>query len=164
MRRVSIVVAGVVALLVGAGLATYAVAAPSKKPAKQTGKTRKLSETLAGAQISGSGNHSVNVYEVKSSLDGTGAGIQRTTVSGTTFPLNGSDKVTAYYANGVDRSTDKFTLATPDANGNSAITGTGKCLGGTRVHQHEKCTYTFSGTYNTKTLAINVTLHGTDKR
>ncbi|HEY2769493.1 MAG TPA: hypothetical protein VGI87_02950 [Solirubrobacteraceae bacterium] len=153
-----------VAVLVGTGLATYAVAAPNKKPAKHKPKVRKFSEVLNGAQLSSSGNKAVDVYEVKSSVDGHGAGVQKTTVAGSAFPLTGTDKVTVYYANGVDNAADKFTLATPDANGNSAITGSGKCLGGTGVHRHEKCSYTFTGSYNINTLLVNVTAHGTDKR
>jgi hypothetical protein len=164
MRRVSPVVAVVFAVLCGTGLATYAVAAPSKKPAKHKTKTRKYTEVLNGAQLSGSGNTGVDLYQVKSSVDGSGAAVQHVTVAGSTFPLTGTDKVNAYFADGVSRTKDTFTLATPDANGNSALSGSGKCVGGTRVHRHEKCHYTFTGTYNIKTLLVNATVHGTDTR
>src|SRR5579884_1990827 len=46
MRRVSFIVAGVVAVLAGTGAATYAIAAPSKKPASHKPKTRKYSVVL----------------------------------------------------------------------------------------------------------------------
>ncbi len=164
MRRISFIVAGVVAVLAGTGAATYAVAAPSKKSASHKPKTRKYSVVLTGAAISGSGNTGVDAYQAKSTVDGSGAGVQHVTVSGSTFPLTGTDKATFYYANGVSNTSDTFTLATPDANGNSAISGSGKCTGGTRVHRHEKCKYTFTGAYNTKTMMVSVTVHGTDTR
>jgi hypothetical protein len=37
-------------------------------------------------------------------------------------------------------------------------------VGGTGVHKKEKCTYTFKGTYNTKTTVANVKVTGTDTR
>lgn len=79
----------------------------------------------------------VAAYEAKDSVNGAGAAIQRTTVSGTGFPLTGTDTITTYFGNGIQRSTDTFTLAAPDANGISAIAGSGKCISGTGAHKGE---------------------------
>jgi hypothetical protein len=49
---------------------------------------------------------------------------------------------------GVRITKDTFTLGSPHTNGIGTITGSGKCAGGTGVHQREKCTYTFRGTAN----------------
>jgi hypothetical protein len=85
-------------------------------------------------------------------------------VAGTTFPLNGSDNVRTYFADGVRITTDKFTLAPPHTDGIGAITGSGKCAGGTGVHQKERCTYTFTGTYDLQTNIVKVKITGTDTR
>lgn len=145
-------------LLIVVALSTSAVAA-SKKPTKH-----KLTESLIGAQIHANGAKSESAYKVHSSLDGTGAGIQEVTVSGTTFPLAGKDTFTAYFADGVAKTKDTFKLGAIDANGVSSITGSGKCVGGTGVHKKETCKYTFTGTYNTKTTVATVDVTGTDKR
>jgi hypothetical protein len=158
MRRASVGAIGVIGLFIVTGLSAYAVAAP-KGPTKH-----RLTETLIGAQVSVKGSSSESVYKVNSSLDHAGAAIQDVTVTGTTFPLSGKDTFTTYYPNGVARSRDTFTLATLDANGISLITGSGKCLGGTGVHKKEKCTYTFKGTYNSKTTVASVKVTGTDTR
>lgn len=156
-RRIA---AGVVliGLVVVAGLSATAVAAP-KKATKH-----RLTETLLGAQISTKGASSESVYKVHSSLDGTGAGIQDVTVTGTSFPLSGKDTFTTYFADGVAKTKDTFKLGALDVNGISAITGSGKCAGGTGIHKKEKCKYTFTGTYNTKTTVALVKVTGSDTR
>jgi hypothetical protein len=141
------------------GLSASALAAP-KGPTK-----RPLTETLLGAQIIANGTSGESVYKVNSSLDGTGAAIQDVTVAGTTFPLTGTDTITTYFADGVAKTKDTFKLGALDANGISAITGSGKCVGGgTGVHKREQCSYTFTGTYNTKTTVAKVRATGTDTR
>jgi hypothetical protein len=143
------------ALLVALGLTALASAA---------GPRRTLRETLVGAQIVSRANGGEAVYKVTSNLDGHGAAVQEVTVSGTSFPLSGTDRVTTYYANGVGRSRDKFTLSVPNAAGISTITGTGRCTGGTRVHRHEQCSYTFTGVFNTRTNAVSARVRGTVTR
>ena len=107
--------------------------------------------TLTGAQISSHGTSFEAVYKVVSSLDATGAAIQDATVAGITLPVNGKDTWTSYLANGVSKRKDTFTLSALNSSGISTITGSGKCTGGTGVHKNEKCTYTFTGTFNSKT-------------
>jgi len=117
-----------------------------------------------GAQISGKGKSFVDVYKAVGKLDGTCATIQYGSVTGTAFPLSGTDTATTYCANGVSKTKDKFKLSALNAQGISMITGSGKCVGGTGVHKNETCTYTFNGTYNTKTTVANLKITGTDTR
>jgi hypothetical protein len=150
--------AGIVGLIIAGGLSTYAVAAP-KGPTK-----RAFTATIRGAQISSHGTSFEAVYKVVSSLDGTGAAIQDGTLAGTTLPVKGKDTWTAYLANGVSRRKETFTLRALNSNGISTITGSGKCTGGTGVHKNEKCTYTFTGTFNSTTGVSIVKAKGTDTR
>jgi hypothetical protein len=152
MRVRIIVLAGTLALIASAGPGAAA-----------TGK-RSFSQAILGAQISASGNHSVSVYQIHDSLNGDGATVQRVTVTGTTFPLTGTYTDKTYFANGVSKGKGTFTLAAPDANGISALTGSGKCTGGTRRHRSERCTYTFSGTYDTASTITKATAKGTVRR
>jgi len=154
MRRTLIGAAATIGLVIMAGLSASAVAAP-KGPTK-----RAFTEALTGATIS----TNESAYKVISSLDGTGAAIQHVSVSGKTFPLTGKLANTIYFADGVARAIGTFKLGALDANSISAITGSGKCVGGTRVHMNEKCTFTFTGTYNSKTTVAKVKVRGTDTR
>jgi hypothetical protein len=158
MRRGLVGAVGITGLVIVTGLSAYAVAAP-----KGTTK-RAFTQTDTGAQISAKGTSFESVYKIVSSLDGTGAAIQDGSVTGTAFPLSGTDTTTTYFANGVGKSKDTYTLSALDANGISTITGSGKCVGGTRAHKKEKCLYTVTGTYNTKTSVANVKVTGTDTR
>ncbi|HEY3727385.1 MAG TPA: hypothetical protein VGL51_09445 [Solirubrobacteraceae bacterium] len=157
MRRTSIWVIAVIVSVVAAGFAAYAGAATKTKK-------RSYTVTLTGATIGSHGNTGEAAYKVRSSLDGAGAALQEVKVSGSAFPLSGTDTVTTYYANGVAKAKDKFTLSALDANGISKINGSGKCVGGTRVHKNEKCKFTFSGTYNSKTTVVRAKIKGTDTR
>jgi hypothetical protein len=114
--------------------------------------------------ISMTGSRFESLYRVIRSPDGGGAAIQDGSVAGTTFPLNGGDNVRTYFADGVRITTDKFTLAPPHTDGIGAITGSGKCAGGTGVHRKEKCTYTFTGTYDLQTTVVKIKITGTDTR
>jgi len=84
--------------------------------------------------------------------------------TGTSFPISGTNTATTYFANGVSKQTEKYVLSAPSASGVIAYTGSGKCVGGTGVHKKEKCTYTFTGTYNTKTTLDKAKITGTDTR
>jgi hypothetical protein len=152
MRRRVVAVAAVIGLVAAVGVTGSAVAA----------KTRAFTLTQLGAQIIQRGTSFQAVYKVTSSLDGSGASVQVGKVKGTAFPLSGSDTLTAYFANGVSKTLNTFKLGAPNAKGISSLTGTGKCIGGgTGVHKHEKCSYTFKGTYNTKTTITEVKATGT---
>jgi hypothetical protein len=158
MRRTLLGAVGMSGMVAVAILSAYAVAAP-KAPTPRT-----FTQTDLGAQISARGKSFVAVYRVVSSLDGTGASIQRGSVTGTTFPLSGTDTTTTYFANGVGKSKDQYKLSAVNAQGISTITGSGKCVSGTGVHKTEKCKYTFAGTYNPKTTVAHVKVTGTDTR
>jgi hypothetical protein len=158
MRRALIAAAGIIGLAVGPGLVASAMSA-----AKTPG-TRAFSEIHVGAMISMNGLRFESVYRVKRSPYGAGAAIQDGTVAGTTYPLNGHDYVTTYFADGVRRTTDSFTLSPPHTDGVGTISGSGKCVGGTGIHQMEKCTYTFTGTYSTNTTVVMIKIAGTDTR
>ncbi len=156
MRRRVVGVAAVIGLVVAVGFAGLAVAT--------TQHTHAFTETDLGAAISMHGTSVEQAAKTITSLNGTGAGVTVSKVSSTAFPLTGSDTGTAYYANGVSKTKDTFKLATPNAKGISTITGSGKCVGGTRIHKHEKCSYTFTGTYDTKTTITKVESTGTSTR
>ena len=65
-------------------------------------------------------------------------------ITGTTFPRSGNSTLTDYFADGVQKLKETFTLGAPYANDISTLTGTGKCVGGTGVHKEQKCTYLLS--------------------
>jgi hypothetical protein len=154
MRRAMIVALGALALGVVTGL----------PGASAAGTKKAFTQTLVGGQIAGSGVKTVNAYQVKDSVNGDGAAVQRNTVTGTTFPLPGTDTVDAYFTNGRQTTKDTYALGQPDANGIVAITGSGKCTSGTGVHKGEKCSYTFTGTLDSKTSIVHVTVNGTYTR
>jgi hypothetical protein len=161
MRRAFAAAIGVIGLVIATGFSAFAgAAAPPPKPATK----RPFSETNVGAMISVNGSRFESVYRVKRSPDGGGAAIQDGTLTGTTYPVNGTDTVRTYFADGVRLTRDTFTLGPPHTDGIGAITGSGKCVGGTGVHESEKCTYTFAGTYDLATTVVKVTLTGTDTR
>jgi hypothetical protein len=141
-----------------AGFSPYALAAP-KGPTK-----RAFTENVTGAQISMTGLTLKGAFIVTNSLDGTGAGIQEGSISGTTFPISGKTTDTDYFADGVQKLQETFTLGTPNANGISTLTGTGTCVGGTGVHEKQKCTYTFTGTDNLNTKVATAKVTGTYTR
>ena len=158
MRRALVAAVGTIALVIVAGFSAYAAAA-TKGP-----KSRAYSETVTGAQLSVTGTSFENVFKTTGHLDGTGAGIQVGSVTGTTFPLTGTATDTSYFRDGVSKTKIAFTLSAPDANGTETLTGSGKCIGGTRVHKKEKCKFTFSGTASMQTNVFTVKVTGTDKR
>jgi len=144
--------------MVAGGLSGGAVAAPNKstKPA--------VIETLTGAGISMQGASFESVYKVVSPRDGTGAAIQDGTFTSTSYPRTGTDKFTNYFADGVLKTINTFKVSAPNTSGIGTLTGSGRCVGGTRVHKHEQCAYTFAGTYNYKTTLTKLTSIGTDTR
>jgi hypothetical protein len=156
MRKTLVVAAvGMFGFVIVTGFSAFALAAP-KGPAKHA-----ATATILGAVISEEGTSFESVHKVTSSVDGTGAGIEDGSITGTTPTLSGNGTITDYFADGVLKAKETFRLGAPNASGIAAITGSGKCVGGTRVHRNQKCTYTFTGTENVKTLIIKVKITGT---
>ncbi len=116
-----------------------------------------------GVVLARNGNSITSLYKVHSSLYGNGAAVQHAKLLNSSFPIRGTDTVTAYYADGAARTGDRFTLGSPNPSGIAIITGTGKCTGGTGIHRHQRCAYKLTGTYNTKTMVSQVTATGTIK-
>jgi hypothetical protein len=135
-RRAAVVAIG---LAIVFGLAGPAGAAKSKK--------HTFTENVIAASITADGSESV--AKITDSVDGPGAGTSRSVSTSTSYPFKGTDTNISYFANGVQRSTDTFTIEKPDANGISKFTAKGKCTGGTRTHKSLKCTFTESGTVDT---------------
>ena len=158
MRKALVAAVGVMGLVIVAGFSTYASAA-SKGPTK-----RAIKETLVGAEIRQKNTPPFEVFKVVSSLDGTCAAIGYPVSTGTTFPIHGTDTTTTYCANGVSKSTGKYVLNAPNAQGIITYTGSGKCVGGTGVHKNEKCTLTLTGSFNPKTGIDTAKATGTDTR
>jgi hypothetical protein len=147
--------------------ATAAVTLGSATAAQAAGGAvhKKAFSTIAvGAMVSTSGDRFENVYRIKRSPDGPGAGIQDGVLLGTTYPVAGHDAVRTFYANGMQRTVNKFTLGVPHTDGVGAVTGTGKCAGGTGVHQKETCNYTITGTYDLDTGVTMLRYEGTFSR
>jgi hypothetical protein len=138
------------------GLGGAASAAPANKKA--------FSTIAVGAMISITGNRFENVYRIKRSPDGGGAGFQDGVLLGTAYPVAGHDAIKTFYANGMQRTVDTFTLGPPHTDGLGAVTGKGKCAGGTGVHRKETCTYSITGTYDLQTGVTLLRLAGTFSR
>jgi hypothetical protein len=155
-RNHTMAIAGLVGVVVMLAVAGAVMAATKTKP-------RPFTETVVTASIASDGSRSV--FEVRDSVSGHGAGVVKTTFSGTSYPLSGVDRSTAYFRDGVSLATDAFTIAKPNAHGISRITGKGRCLGGTGVYRTKKCTFTFSGTADTKPGGVvTTTISGTFTR
>jgi hypothetical protein len=123
-------------------------------------RTTSWTQTGTGSSISKDGSIMI-VAAVKNSLDGDGAVVATVTLNGT----SGTDTATRYQANGVQKFQESFTLGTPDANGLTPYSGTGKCTGpGTGVHKHEQCNYTYTGTLNSTTQVVEFSISGTTTR
>jgi hypothetical protein len=119
-------------------------------------KDKPFTETITGAQISQSGSTSVSVWTDKNSIEGAGAGVVTITLNGNEATGSG----TQYWASGAAKFTETFTLGAPAADGTIAYTGRGKCAGGTGVHKHEKCDFTFDGSVNPTTTVFNSSVTG----
>lgn len=108
---------------------------------------------VSGAAISAN----QSAYKVHDSQFGDGAGVQTITVKGS----GGTDSEITYYGNATARSKGTFRIGTPGANGVASLSGSGRDVSGTGKAKGLKSTYTYSGTYNTKTSVFHVTLTGT---
>ena len=133
-------IAGLVGLVVMFGLAGAVEAA--KKP-----KRRPFTETVVTASILSHGSRSV--FEVSDSVSGHGAGVVRTTFSGSSSPaLRRRSEHSVFPRRSLARN-GQLHDREPNAHRISRITGKGRCLGGTGVYRTKRCTFTFSGTADT---------------
>lgn len=140
-----------VSWIVGAAVLTAAVLAGVAGAAKT--KTFHFTEKITGAQISAT----QAAFKIHDSRLGGGAGVQTVKVSG----LGGTDTETTYYGNASAQSHGSFKLGAPDANGISKVTGQGHDTSGTGKLKGFKSTYTYTGTFNTKSLVYTIVLRGT---
>ena len=150
MRTKFAAVAGAIALVAGALVGTAGAA--SSKTAKP--KSFKFTDVADGAQLT----PTTAAFKVHDSRLGNGAGFQVVKLDKT--GLAGTDQEHTYYGNASAVSKGSFKLSVPDANGISTITGKGQDIGGTGKLKGFKSTYTYSGTFNTKTLVYHVVLKG----
>ena len=141
MRRGLIALAGIAALSV-----PVVASAAAKRHVRFT-------STIAGSGIS----NAESAFKVHDSVFGNGAGVQIIKVKGAVL----SDSEIIYYGNASAKSKGTFKLGTPDANGIAALTGSGHDIGGTGKAKGLSSTYTYTGTYNTKTTRFTVKLTGT---
>lgn len=143
MRRSLVSILGAVVMV--AALAGSAGAAKTK--------TFHFTETVTGAQISAT----EAVFKIHDSRVGDGAGIQIIKLNG----LAGTDEDTTYYRGASAKSHGSFLIGTPDANGISKLTGKGRDTGGTGKLNGFTSKYTYTGTFNTKTLVFKIIIKGT---
>lgn len=143
MRRSLVSILGAVVMV--AALAGSAGAAKTK--------TFHFTETVTGAQISAT----EAVFKIHDSRVGDGAGIQIIKLNG----LAGTDEDTTSYRGASAKSHGSFLIGTPDANGISKLTGKGRDTGGTGKLNGFTSKYTYTGTFNTKTLVFKIIIKGT---
>ncbi len=124
--------------------------------AATTPTTHAFTGTVLSDDIISSGTSFENAYKITSSADGTGAGWNEGSNSGTTLPLSGQARNLNYLADGVNPISQKYSIGPANASGIAVLTGTGKCIaGGSGVFKHETCTFT-----ETRTLNVNRHLRG----
>ncbi len=115
-------------------------------------KTFHFTDTITGAQISAT----EAVFKIHDSRVGDGAGLQIVTLNG----LAGTDMDTTYYRNASAKSHGSFLIGAPDANGIAKLTGKGQDTSGTGKLKGFTSKYTYTGTFNTKTLVFQVVIRG----
>jgi hypothetical protein len=130
---------------------TVALALAVAGPAVAKRRVR-FTDSAVGAQISAT----QAVFKVRDSVFGVGAGIQTVKLNGS----RGTDTTTTFYGNASATSKDSFTIGAANANGVAKITGSGRDVTGTGRARGLESTYTFTGTFNLKTLVYRVTLKG----
>lgn len=145
-RLLMVIGACVVAAIALLPVASEAAAGPHK--------SIHFTTSVVGAGISATRS----AFSVHDSIMGDGAGTQTLTFGGS----GGSDSEITYYGTATARSKGTFTLGTPNADGVAALTGTGHDFSGTGKLKHLKSSYTYAGTYGTRTSVYRVTLTGTE--
>lgn len=112
-----------------------------------------FTETISGAQISAT----EAVFKIQDSRVGDGAGVQIVKLSGAA----GTDTETTYYVNASAKSHGSFKIGLADANGVAKLTGQGQDTSGTGKLKGFTSKYTYTGTFNVKTLVFTVVIKGT---
>jgi hypothetical protein len=138
-------------VLAGAAILTATVLAGTAGAAKTNAFP--FTETITGAQIS----PTEAVFKIHDSRVGNGAGVQIVKLNG----LAGTDTETTYYVNASAKSHGSFQLGAPDSNGVAKLTGQGHDTGGTGKLKGFTSKYTYTGTFNVKTLVFKVVIKGT---
>jgi hypothetical protein len=138
-RALQVVGVAVTVLIVTAGAARTALA--SQKPS-----TIQYTATATCAQISETGSTLEIVCAGSSSVDGDGAAVATITLNGT----SGTATSVGYFADGVRRSKETFTVARDASGTTTTPTGSGTCTGGTGIYRHARCSYALTGTTNSK--------------
>src|ERR1700712_5003195 len=138
---------GLIAILGIAALSVPVVASAAAK------RHVHFTSTTIGAAISGT----ESTFKLHDSVFGKGAGVQTIKLSGG----GGTDSEITYYGNASAKSRGSFKVGTPDTNGIAPLTGAGHAVSGTGKAKGLKSTYTYTGTYNTKSTVFKVNLTGT---
>ena len=156
MRNALIAAAATIGLVLVPGVSAGAAGTPPR--------TRPFSTIAVGAMISTAGGRFEKVYRIKRSPDGGGGGIQDGSLMGTSFPVTGRDTMNLFFPDGLQMTTDAFTLGAPGTDGIGPVTGMGRCTRGTGLHKGESCSYKISGTYDLVTTVTKLRLAGTYTR
>jgi hypothetical protein len=156
MRKATVAAVGTLGLLIAIGLSAYAAAA-------RTGSTtHAFTGTVLGDVIMSKGTAFENAWKVTDSIHGTGAGWNQGSNSSTTLPLTGRATGAEYFADGVKRFKETYTIAAANASGIAVLTGSGKCIaGGTGAFKDRKCAFAEKGTLSVNTGIFDVKLKGT---
>lgn len=136
-----------------AGAAILATTALAGTAGAAKSKSFHFTETITGAQISST----EAAFKIHDSRVGNGAGVQILKLKG----LAGTDTETTYYLNASAVSHGSFQIGAADANGVAKLTGQGKDTGGTGKLKGFTSKYTYTGTFNLKTLVFKVVIKGT---
>jgi len=106
-----------------------------------------------------------NAWKVTDSIHGTGAGWNQGSNSSTTLPLTGHASGAEYFADGVKRFKETYTIGAPNASGIAVLTGSGHCIaGGTGAFKDRQCKFAEMGTVDVNTGIFDVKLTGTYTR
>jgi len=141
-----------------AGVATLAVVALPVASGASKSKTIHYTEKVTGAEISGT----QAVFKIHDSVVGDGAGVQNVKLNSN--GLSGTSTTVAYYGDASGKAKGPFKLGTPNAQGVVTVTGSGTGSGGTGKLKGYTAKFTLTGTFNTKTLVYQVTVHGTETK
>jgi hypothetical protein len=114
-----------------------------------------FTDRITGAAI----NATQSAYVVHDSHFGNGAGLQ--TVKINSAGTGGTDRETSYFGNATLTSRGSFRIGAPNAQGIAPLTGSGRDVRGTGRAKGYTSTYTYRGTYDTKTGVFKVKLTGT---
>ena len=102
-----------------------------------------------------------NAWKVTDSIHGTGAGWNQGSNSSTTLLLTGRATGTEYFADGVKRFQETYTIGAANARGIAVLTGSGQCIAeGTGAFKDRDCAFVEQGTVDVNTGIFDVNLKG----